>query len=95
MSFFEKIFGTFSDKELKKIRPLADKVLSLESEMQSLSDEALQGKTLEFRDRLSKGETLDDLLPEAFAVCREADWRVLGLKPYPVQVIGGLSLIHI
>ena len=92
MSFFEKIFGTFSDKELKKIRPLADKVLSLESEMQSLSDEALQGKTLEFRDRLSKGETLDDLLPEAFAVCREADWRVLGLKPYPVQVIGSIVL---
>ena len=92
MSFFEKIFGTFSDKELKKIRPLADKVLSLESEMQSLSDEALQGKTLEFRDRLSKGETLDDLLPEAFAVCREADWRVLGMKPYPVQIIGGIVL---
>ena len=92
MSFFEKLFGNFSDKELKRIRPLADKVLALEPEMQKLTDEQLQAKTGEFKDRLAKGETLDDLLPEAFAVCREADWRVLGLKPYPVQVIGGIVL---
>ena len=92
MSFFEKLFGTFSDKELKRIRPLADKVLALEPEMQKLTDEQLQAKTTEFKDRLAKGETLDDLLPEAFAVCREADWRVLGLKPYPVQIIGGIVL---
>ena len=73
MSFFEKLFGSFSDKELKRIKPLADKVLSLEPEMQKLTDEQLQAKTTEFKDRLAKGETLDDLLPEAFAVCREAD----------------------
>ena len=92
MSFFEKLFGSFSDKELKRIKPLADKVLSLEPEMQKLTDEQLQAKTTEFKERLAKGETLDDLLPEAFAVCREADWRVLGLKPYPVQIIGGIVL---
>ena len=92
MSFFEKIFGTFSDKELKKIKPLADKVLALDSQMQALSDEQLKAKTAEFKERLANGETLDDLLPEAFAVCREADWRVLGLKPYPVQIIGGIVL---
>ena len=92
MSFFEKLFGTFSDKELKRIRPLADKVLALEPEMQQLTDEQLQAKTGEFKDRLAKGETLDDLLPEAFAVCREADWRVIGMKPYPVQIIGGIVL---
>ena len=92
MSFFEKLFGSFSDKELKRIQPLADKVLALEPEMQKLTDEQLQAKTTEFRERLAKGETLDDLLPEAFAVCREADWRVLGLKPYPVQIIGGIVL---
>ncbi len=92
MSFMEKLFGSFSDKELKRIRPLADKVLALEPEMQKLTDEELQAKTPAFRERLKNGETLDDLLPEAFAVCREADWRVLGLKPYPVQVIGGIVL---
>ena len=92
MSFFEKLFGSFSDKELKRIQPLADKVLALEPEMEKLTDEQLQAKTAEFKERLAKGETLDDLLPEAFAVCREADWRVLGLKPYPVQIIGGIVL---
>ena len=92
MSFFEKLFGSFSDKELKRINPLKDKVLALEPEMQKLTDEQLQAKTTEFKARLEKGETLDDLLPEAFAVCREADWRVLGMKPYPVQIIGGIVL---
>ena len=92
MSFFEKLFGSFSDKELKRINPLKDKVLALEPEMAKLTDEELQAKTTEFKERLTKGETLDDLLPEAFAVCREADWRVLGMKPYPVQIIGGIVL---
>ena len=92
MSFFEKLFGSFSDKELKRINPLKDKVLALEPEMSKLTDEQLQAKTTEFKERLAKGETLDDLLPEAFAVCREADWRVLGMKPYPVQIIGGIVL---
>ena len=92
MSFFEKLFGSFSDKELKRINPLMDKVLALEPEMQKLTDEELQAKTAEFKARLEKGEMLDDLLPEAFAVCREADWRVLGMKPYPVQIIGGIVL---
>ena len=92
MSFFEKLFGSFSDKELKRINPLKDKVLALEPEMAKLTDEELQAKTTEFKERLAKGEILDDLLPEAFAVCREADWRVLGMKPYPVQIIGGIVL---
>ena len=92
MSFFEKLFGSFSDKELKRINPLKDKVLAFEPEMAKLTDEELQAKTTEFKERLAKGETLDDLLPEAFAVCREADWRVLGMKPYPVQIIGGIVL---
>ena len=92
MSFFEKLFGSFSDKELKRINPLKDKVLALAPAMAKLTDEELQAKTTEFKERLAKGETLDDLLPEAFAVCREADWRVLGMKPYPVQIIGGIVL---
>lgn len=92
MSFFEKLFGSFSDKELKRINPIKDKVLALEPEMAKLTDEELQAKTTEFKERLAKGETLDDILPEAFAVCREADWRVLGMKPYPVQIIGGIVL---
>ena len=86
MSFFEKLFGSFSDKELKRINPLKDKVLALEPEMQKLTDEQLQAKTTEFKARLEKGETLDDLLPEAFATVREAADRVLGLRPYPVQL---------
>ena len=92
MSFFEKLFGSFSDKELKRINPLKDKVLALEPEMAKLTDDELKAKTTEFKERLAKGESLDDLLPEAFAVCREADWRVLGMKPYPVQIIGGIVL---
>ena len=92
MSFFEKLFGSFSDKELKRINPLKDKVLALEPEIAKLTDDELKAKTTEFKERLAKGENLDDLLPEAFAVCREADWRVLGMKPYPVQIIGGIVL---
>ncbi len=92
MSFMEKLFGTFSDKELKRIKPIADKVLALEPEMQKLTDAELQAKTPALKEKLKNGATLDEILPEAFAVCREADWRVLGLKPYPVQVIGGIVL---
>ncbi len=92
MAFIDKLFGTFSDKELKKIRPLADKVVALEPRMAAMSDEELQAMTPAFRSRLAAGETLDDLLPEAFAVCREASVRVLGMKHYPVQIIGGIAL---
>ncbi|MGN0652788.1 MAG: preprotein translocase subunit SecA [Gemmiger sp.] len=92
MSFMEKLFGTFSDKELKRIKPIANKVLELEPEIQKLSDEELKAKTPYFKEKLKNGASLDDILPEAFAVCREADWRMLGLKPYPVQVIGGIVL---
>jgi preprotein translocase subunit SecA len=89
---FAKIFGDYSTKEVKKIQPLKDKVLSLEEEYKSLSEEALRGKTNEFKERLSKGETLDSLLPEAFATVREASWRVLGMRHFPVQIIGGIIL---
>ena len=78
MSIFDKIFGTYSDRELKRIRPIADKVMALEDDMAKLSDAELKAKTPEFKERLKNGETLDDLLPEAFAVMREASWRVLG-----------------
>ena len=77
MSFMEKLFGNFSDKELKRIKPIANKVLELEPEMQKLTDEELQAKTPYLKEKLKNGASLDDILPEAFAVCREADWRVL------------------
>lgn len=92
MGLFEKIFGTYSEKQLKKVDPVVDQVLSLEPEMEKLSDEQLKEKTEEFKKRLKDGETLDDILPEAFAVCREASWRVLGMKHYPVQIQGGIIL---
>ena len=92
MGLFEKLFGTRSERELKKIQPLVDKILSLENEYAALSENELKGKTALFKERLSQGETLDDLLPEAFAAIREAAWRVLGMKPYPVQLIGGIVL---
>ncbi len=92
MGLFTKMFGTRSQRELKKIQPIADKVLALEEEYRSLSEEALKGKTAEFKRRLEAGETLDDLLPEAFAAIREAADRVLGMRPYPVQIIGGIVL---
>lgn len=88
----EKIFGTYSDRELKKIEPLVNKVMSLEGEMEKLSDTELKDKTEEFKNRIKNGETTDDLLPEAFAVVREAAWRVLGMKHFRVQVIGGIVL---
>ena len=92
MGLISKIFGTRSQRELKKIQPLVDKILGLEEEYKNLSDEALQGKTALFKERLAQGETLDDLLPEAFAAIREAADRVIGLRPYPVQLIGGIVL---
>jgi len=92
MGLFTKIFGTRSQRELKKIQPTVDKILALEEEYKALSEEALRGKTAVFKERLAQGETLDDLLPEAFAAIREAADRVLGLRPYPVQLIGGIIL---
>ena len=92
MGLFDKLFGTYSEKELKKITPIVDKVEALEESFRALSDEELTAKTAEFRTRLANGETLDDILPEAFATCREACWRVLGMRPYRVQLIGGVVL---
>ena len=92
MSLLEKVFGTHSDKELKRIYPIVDKIEALDETMQALSDEELKAKTPEFKERLAKGETLDDLLPEAFAVVREAAVRVLHMKHYRVQLIGGILL---
>ncbi len=88
----EKIIGKYSDRELKRIRPLADRVMMLEPEFASLSDDELKNKTQEFKERLAQGETLDDLLPEAFATVREAAWRVLDMKHFYVQVLGGIVL---
>ena len=92
MGLLDKIFGTRSQREVKKLQPTVDKILALESAYGKLSEEELKGKTAEFKERLAQGETLDDLLPEAFAAVREAAWRVLGMKPYPVQLIGGIIL---
>ena len=92
MSLFTKIFGTSSQREVKAITPLVDKIESLEEEYKALTDQQLQAKTPEFKERLQNGETLDDILPEAFAACREAAWRVLGMRPYRVQLIGGIIL---
>ena len=87
-----KLFGTHSDRELKTIEPIVCAIEALESEYKELSDDALRAKTEEFRSRLGKGETLDDILPEAFAAAREACSRVLGMRPYRVQLIGGIVL---
>ena len=92
MGLFTKLFGDYSQKEIKRILPLQQKVLSLEEEYKALTDSELKAKTQEFKDRLSNGETLDDILPEAFAACREAGDRVLGMRHFPVQIIGGIVL---
>ena len=92
MGFFNKIFGSYNDRELKKIYPIADAIEKLEPEFAALSDSELRAKTDEFKQRYSEGETLDELLPEAFAAVREAAWRVLGMKPFRVQLIGGIVL---
>ncbi len=92
MGFLEKVFGSYSDKEIKKIMPIVNKINSLEPEIEALSDEELRAKTDEFKARLADGATLDDILPEAFAVVREASKRVLGLRHFDVQLIGGIVL---
>ena len=92
MGLLTKLFGSHSNRELKKIQPIVDRILALEDEYRALDDHALKEKTAQFRARLEQGETLDDLLPEAFAAIREAADRVLGMRPYPVQLIGGIVL---
>ena len=92
MGLFTKLFGTRSEREVKRIKPLVDKILSMEEEYRNLSEEELKGKTAAFKERLENGETLDDILPEAFAAVREAADRVLGLRAYPVQLVGGVVL---
>ena len=92
MGLLNTLFGNYSQKEIKRIMPLQQKVLGLEEEYRGLSDEELKGKTAEFKERLSAGETLDDILPEAFAALREASDRVLGMRHFPVQIIGGIIL---
>ena len=92
MKLSEKLFGTHSQRELKRIYPIVDKIEALRPQMTALSDEELRGKTTEFKERYANGETLDDLLVEAFAVVREAARRVLGMEHYRVQLIGGIIL---
>ena len=92
MGLMEMIFGDLNVKEVKKIEKIVDKVESYDEQMQQLSDDELRAKTQEFKDRYKQGETLDDLLPEAFAVCREGAVRSLGMKHFRVQLIGGVAL---
>ena len=92
MGFLEKLFGTYSEREVKKLQIIADKIEALDESMQKLTDEELKAKTIEFKDRIQKGESLDSILPEAFAVCREASSRVLGMKHFRVQLLGGMVL---
>ena len=92
MGLLKKLFGDYSTKEIKRVNPKMNKVLALEEEYSKLTDAELKAKTEEFKERLQNGETLDDILPEAFATCREASWRVLGMKHFPVQIIGGIIL---
>ncbi len=92
MEFLERIFGSFSDKEIKRIYKIVDQIEALEPQMQALSDEALKMKTEEFKGRIAKGETLDDILVEAFAVVREGAVRSLGMRHYRVQLLGGIVL---
>ena len=86
MAFLKSIFGTYSSREIKRIMPIINKINNLEGEIKKLSNYELRDKTIEFKNRLSQGETLDDILPEAFAVVREASWRVLGMRHFRVQV---------
>ena len=92
MNLIEKVFGTHSERELKLIRPIVDKILGMREQMTALSDDELRDNTRKFKERLANGETLDDLLPEAFATVREAARRVLNMEHYPVQLIGGIVL---
>ena len=87
MSLVEKLFGSFSDRELKKVNPITKQVLALEPKYQAMSDADLQAQTAAFKQQLAEGKTLDDILPDAFAVCREAAWRVLGMKPCTAAIL--------
>ena len=92
MSIFGKIFKSYSEKEVKRIMPIIEEINSLEPKMKELTDEQLKNKTNEFKEQLKQGKTLDDILPEAFAVVREASRRVLGMRHFDVQLIGGIIL---
>ena len=92
MSFLNLLFGNYSKRELKRIKPICDQVLALEKKYLNMTDEELSSQTVVLKERLKNGETLDDVLPDAFAVCREASDRVLGLRHFPVQIIGGIVL---
>ena len=92
MGIISAVFGTHSDHEIKRIKPLVDKVLALDEQFKAMSDAELVSMTPKLKERLAEGESLDDILPEAFATVREAAWRVLGIKHYPVQIIGGIIL---
>ena len=92
MNLLTKLFGSYSKKELKRIEPLKQAVLALDDKYTKMTDEELKGQTAVLKERLSLGSSLDDILPEAFATCREAMWRVLSIKPFPVQIIGGIIL---
>ena len=92
MGLLEKIFGDVNVKEVKKLDKIADEVMALDSKFSAMDDEELQAMTPKLRERLANGETLDDILPEAFAVCREAAWRTLNMKHYKVQVVGGIAI---
>ncbi len=92
MGLLKKLFGDYSSKEIKRVKPIMNSVLALEEEYSKLSDSELKAKTNEFKERLAAGESLDGILPEAFATCREASWRVLGMKHFPVQIMGGIIL---
>ena len=92
MGLFSAIFGSYSKKELKRIEPIKEKVLALEDKYSAMDETELRSQTDILKKRLADGETLDDILPDAFAVCREASTRVLGMRHYPVQIIGGIIL---
>ena len=91
MNILKALFGNYSKRELKRIQPICDKVLALEDKYKAMSEKELKNQTTLLKERLAKGETTDDILPDAFAVCREAAWRVLCMKHYPVQIIGGIA----
>ncbi|MBQ8389364.1 MAG: preprotein translocase subunit SecA, partial [Oscillibacter sp.] len=90
MGLIKKLFGDYSSRELKSIYPIVDKIEAMAGEYEAMTDAQLQHKTVEFKERLAAGETLDDILPEAFATAREASDRVLGMRPYRVQLVGGI-----
>ena len=92
MNFLKAMFGNYSKREVKRVQPICDKVLALEDKYAAMSESELKNQTAILKERLANGETTDDILPEAFATCREAGWRVLGMKHFPVQIIGGIVL---